>query len=615
MAFSQRVEVIIDVVAEKAKAGVKSFRDSVAEAEGFTGKFKAAAGGAFDYVKDHAGQLAMAGGAAVVAYGVKAVHAFEDTAKAAINLGTATGLAVEDASRWIAIADDHQVKAESLTSSLGKISKTLDDTKWSEYGIRTRDASGAARDTNDILIDALSTLSSIKNETERARVGNELFGKGYKDLAPLVGHTADEYRKMLGAVEDGQVITDAEARKAERMRLAEDALADAVKEVQLAVGGMVAGYAPFIQRTAESIGWVVKLTEKVEGLAEALEAGFGISSGSPIAIYDAAINAATKEVDLHGLSVEQLTKMLEEAGVEGENAAAIWRAWAEANGVAIDETGGLAVEVKRAATEIQALGHDLPETAAKQVDLTEKTRDGAEAQKSVQEAIDDRLAAEQRLRDEALRQIDANYAYAQQARDTALAIAEYNDEVAAGELEGIALASATEKARLSMVATATAFANTTGAAQGTNAWISAVITSLQNQAKTIDPSSELYRAIQGYIEQLESIPTYVETSFGIKGPGVITIAPDKQRGSKGSWMGNQLGPGEGSEVAERGPETYIDAETGRAYVIGGRKGGQIVPGVPGGGGVVINMPNATFNNGTDVDGFARALGMVLAVPK
>lgn len=612
MGFSQRVEVVIDVVAEKAKAGVQSFRDSISEAEGFTGKFKAAASGAFSYVKEHAGQLAMAGGAAVVAFGVKAVHAFEDTAKAAINLGAATGLAVEDASRWIAVADDHQVKAESLAASIGKISKTLDSTKWAEYGIKTRDASGAARSANDILIDALSTLSSISNETERAKVGNELFGKGYKDLAPLVGHTADEYRKMLGAVEDGQVITASEAKKAERMRMAEDALADAVKEVQLAVGGMVAGYAPFIERTASAVGWVAQLTQKVEGLAAAIEAGFGVSSGSPIMLYDAAMGAATRQVDLHGLSVEQLTKMLDDAGITGEKAAGIWRSWAEANGVAIDETGGHAAEVKHAATEIEALGHELPDVTGKQQALNEKTRDGAEAQKSVQEAIDDRLEAEQKLREHALAMIDVEYAYSRQSVETATALEEYNRQVADGTLKGTDLVLATDRARQSMVDTATAFADTTGAAQGTNAWISAVITSLQNQAKTLDPSSELYQAIQGYIDQLKNIPTYVETSFGIKGPGRIVVEPSNNVRGGQNWAGGDMAPGEWSEFAERGPEGYWDRQTGKFYVMGGAKGGQAVP-LSGGAGVNINFGGVTVTNGEDADGLARAISMVLEV--
>lgn len=575
------------------KTSLGSIKQSISDAEGASGKFKAGVGGAFQYAKDHAGQMAMAGGAALVAFGVKAVGAFVDTAKAAIDFGGATGLAVEDASRWIAVGDDFGVSAEQLSAGVGKIAKSLDDTKWAEYGVATRTASGEARDANDILADSLAMLSQIENGTERARVGNELFGKGYKALAPMIGHTRDEYEQMLGAVSDGQVITANEAKKAERMRLAEDALADAIKDVQLAVGGMVAEYAPFIERTASAVSKVAELTEKVDGLAQAIEYGFGISSANPIAIYDAAVEAATEEVDLHGLSLEELEKILDDVGGTAEFNRAIFEQWAEANGIATEETAALAEETKHAATEIEALGHDLPETTGKQADLTEKTRDGAEAQQSVQDAIDDRIEAEQRLREYMLGLIDASYAYMQQVRDTNADLAAYNEEVAAGGLSADELATKTESARQSLVDVATAYADTTGAAQGSNAWISAVIESLGNQAKTLDPASPLYQAIQGYIQSLKNIPTYVETTFGIKGPGVITVEPVSNRSSGGTGAGAGSGTTKSDGIPGLAEGGIVKARPGGTLIRAGeaRRDEAVVPlpehGLLGGGSLTV----------------------------
>lgn len=493
---------------------LSSIRTSISEAEGASGKFKAAAGGAFQYAKEHAGQLAMAGGTALVAFGIKAVHAFEDTAKAAIDLGAATGLSTEAASEWIAVGDDVKVSAEQLTSGIGKIAKTLDDTKWAEYGIQTRDAAGKARSANDILIDALSTLSAIKDETERARVGNELFGKGWTNLAPLIGHTADEYRNMLGAVSDGQRVTDAEARKAERMRLAEDALADAVHDLTLRFGEWASEAAPALEMLAKGIGVVDDFRD---GVKDAI---------TWLAKSDIQVPTATGHLGAY---------------VDEEKAAA--QAAAE-----------MAERVASLSTEVEGLGHDLPESTAKQADLTEKTRDGAAAQESVTAAIQDRLEAEQRLREEALRQIDAGYNYMLQVLDTNEALAEYNAELDDGALKGDDLTRATDEARQSMVDAATAYADTTGAAQGTNAWISAVIASLGQQAAALDPSSLLYQAIQGYIAQLKNIPTYVETTFGIKGPGAVTIGPaPKVRGATGGIVTRPTV----ALIGEAGPEAVI----------------------------------------------------------
>jgi hypothetical protein len=104
--------------------------------------------------------------------GLDAVHAFEDTAKAAINLADATGLSTEQASRWIGVGDDFQVTAEALTMGIGKIGKTLDGAQWDKYGIATHNAAGKAREANDILLDAFVKLSNVTNATQ-AREGRQ----------------------------------------------------------------------------------------------------------------------------------------------------------------------------------------------------------------------------------------------------------------------------------------------------------------------------------------------------------------------------------------------------------------------------------------------------------
>lgn len=578
---------------ESMKTSLGSIKTSIQQAEGASGRFKAAAGGAFSYAKDHAGQLAMAGGAALVGFGIKAVHAFEDTAKAAIDLGATVGATVEDASRMIAVADDFNLSATDLEAAMKAVSKTTGEAKWAEWGVDVKDAGGNLRSTTEITIDALAAISALSTEQERSAAGLELFGKGWGSIAPMVGHTREEYEQMLGAVSDGQVITANEAKKAERMRLAEDALADAIKDVQLAVGGMVAEYAPFIERTASAVSKVAELTEKVDGLAQAIEYGFGISSANPIAIYDAAVEAATEEVDLHGLSLEELEKILDDVGGTAEFNRAIFEQWAEANGIATEETAALAEETKHAATEIEALGHDLPETTGKQADLTEKTRDGAEAQQSVQDAIDDRIEAEQRLREYMLGLIDTSYAYMQQVRDTNADLAAYNEEVAAGGLSADELATKTESARQSLVDVATAYADTTGAAQGSNAWISAVIESLGNQAKTLDPASPLYQAIQGYIQSLKNIPTYVETTFGIKGPGVITVEPVSNRSSGGTGAGAGSGTTKSDGIPGLAEGGIVKARPGGTLIRAGeaRRDEAVVPlpehGLLGGGSLTV----------------------------
>ena len=59
MGLSESFKVIIDVVTEGAQKSLKDLKKEVANADGVMGKFKAAGGGAMDYVQDHAAAFAL----------------------------------------------------------------------------------------------------------------------------------------------------------------------------------------------------------------------------------------------------------------------------------------------------------------------------------------------------------------------------------------------------------------------------------------------------------------------------------------------------------------------------------------------------------------------------
>lgn len=195
-----------------------------------------------------AGGIAAAGAGAIMA-----ANKFSELAKRSIDLSKATALSVEESSRWIAVADDFGISADALQTGLGRIVKTLDSSKWSTYGIATRDASGAAKSANDIFLQALDVLSKTTNETERATIGNDLFGKGYANIAPMIGKTRAEYEQMLGAVSSGQTITAGEAERAEKWRLASDKLGDAFDDLVYAFGDLAANAAPLVDLFASLV--------------------------------------------------------------------------------------------------------------------------------------------------------------------------------------------------------------------------------------------------------------------------------------------------------------------------------------------------------------------------
>lgn len=531
--FTDRIKLIFDVDKNAGTSALKNFGNDFRTAEGFSNKFKVAAGGAMDYAKEHAAQLAAVGGAAIVAFGVKALGAFEDTAKAALDMGTATGLSTEQASRWIAVGDDYKVAGDTITKSLVQIVKTLDASKWAEFGIATKDAGGELRSTNDLLIDGLSALSGITDATAQAEAGQKLFGKAFKDLSPLLGHTRDEYEKMLGSVEDGQVITDAEAKKAEKMRLAQDQLADALHEVTLKVGEEVASLAPLVVQLVKILELIDKigalnpfqgvdtssLTDRLDEITKAAiesgdavayltERGFGAQAQNLIARYISAqkeaasttktqTGALKEAADAHVAASRETGRLADDTKIATEAQIAFSHALDDAAGVVGDAKDGY----HQAATAASAMGRALDDLGQDSDDLTSSLRDQIQALKD--------------LRDEAQSAIDKKYAFESANRDAAAAIRDFNAVTADSESTMQDVDNAAFDAGESIRNAAKAYAESTGAAEGSVEATKAQIDYLDLVSQSLAPGSPLRQRVDGYKTDLEGIPTSVTTKVGI----------------------------------------------------------------------------------------------------
>ena len=291
MSFLEKVTVVIETKTDQARQGLLGIKSAVAEAEGGFGKFRAGLGATGkavgSLIASPAGLMAL--GTAFLGAGIKGVQAFENTARSAITLSKATGLSVEQASRWIATADDAGVSAEQLGTSIGRLDKTLNSPSWEKYGVATHDAAGNVRDANAVFLDAMSALSAMTDSTARAQAGQELFGKGWAGLAPLIGHTRDEYEKMLGSVSEGQVITDGEAAKSEKWRLAMDNLQDSLGDVGIALGEVIADGAPVLNLVA-------RLTEKFAHMIAVLTANDAGDMSKPLAKFLSTIKDHSNDV-------------------------------------------------------------------------------------------------------------------------------------------------------------------------------------------------------------------------------------------------------------------------------------------------------------------------------
>lgn len=597
--FTQRLKVVIDVVSQGATKGLSDFRTEVAQADTFTGKLRAGAKNLGSTLGSFASSpLGAAGGlSALGAAAFNAADQFSGLAKTAIDLSKATALTTEEASRWIAVADDFGIGADELQAGLGRIARTLDSPKWAEYGIATRNAAGEALSANAIFLDALDVLARTTNETERARIGNDLFGKGYAAIAPLVGQTRDEYQAMLDSVDEGQVITAGEAEAGEKWRLAMDKLKESLGGVTLALGEMTTNLAPTIEKVATLVSLTTKLFQESDpnsGLLNdfntALEgtdksARAAAQAFRELDYYLAPIDNSAGNLDLFANKFRDLAKASPELAQQVYDGLV---GIAVAAGRGDESAMALASSMNLTTQRLAELAALLPKVADGQDDMSDATDENAEAVKRQRDAFEQ---ANRKMSE----QLELKRKLYGDQRDAIERQRDYNDaQVELVDVMGDANAT-TDDQLDAIIKLSEGFGTLTGASLDSEEGTKRQIYQLDELLKGIDPSSPLYKALADYITQLKNIPTNVDTQLRLNVIGAVTTKDGDMIGFREGprALGGPVDAGSVYQVGEGGrPELLTDA-FGRTYLIPGSNG--VVTPIGGTAGTLGGGGNVTFN--------------------
>jgi hypothetical protein len=221
-----------------AKAAFGNFKTAVADAEGGMNKFKAGSTAALDAVKANAATFAIAAGAAIGTFAVKAIQEFQNLALAAGKFSDATGLAVEDASRYIEVAGDLSIPVDAVEGAIGRLNKTIgaDPDKVRNLGIDLVYLKDGSLDVNETFLNTIERLKGIKDPAEKARVAAQLLGKGWQGMAELIEMGADDLNASLDGVSNSRIINETELKRARDFRDSMDNLNDKIGDVTLAIG-------------------------------------------------------------------------------------------------------------------------------------------------------------------------------------------------------------------------------------------------------------------------------------------------------------------------------------------------------------------------------------------
>lgn len=476
--MANRITTVFDLDAKGFDTGLKSLRKEVAAADGAVAKLKTAGAGLGSILQDNIAQAAMAAGAALVTFGVKSVQAFQDAAIGASRFSEAAGIAVEDASRWMEVSGDLGLSADAVQGAIGRMNKALgaNGDALKQYGVEVVRAADGTVDANATFIEAVTTIGQIADPTERALAAQKAFGKGYAEIAELMGMSAVELKARLDGVSDAKVIDPAEVAKAKEFRDRMDELQDRLQDVALTVGEAVV---PILGDLARASGVAAD--------------AFGVLNTTLVEDEGASISLTSGYGDLIDFFKVKWNKVF------GEEAPA-----------ALDVTTATIEAGTDAAKKMADMYHQrvVPSTD----DVTEATKDAASATRDFQTEIDELYGIQRSAME---RQLE----FEQSTRDLADAIADSKSSL---KDQADAAITASEK-----------FAELEGASLDSRDGTLRQIESLQAFADTLAPGSDLRAFLDDYIARLRDIPAYIDTQItigGVQAPPGIGV-PDRPGGS------------------------------------------------------------------------------------
>lgn len=141
-------------------------------------------------------------------------------------LSDQTGISVENLSRLGFAADQSGGDLESAARAVGRLQIRLGQADrdggsfadtLSELGISLRDdVTGETRDTLDVLAELSDAFVGAESAEERARLGNEAFGRSWQELAPLLMEGKDGLEDLMQQADDLGIVMSQEAADASR---------------------------------------------------------------------------------------------------------------------------------------------------------------------------------------------------------------------------------------------------------------------------------------------------------------------------------------------------------------------------------------------------------------
>lgn len=238
MAFNERINLLINVVADRANTAVGQLKTNLAQADTSFGKMKVASSAAWDGLKQHAAVGALAIGTAIVGFATKAVGDFQKVALGAGQLASSLGITTEEASRLQETADDLGIGVAAVERGIGRMNREIENSpeKFANIGASIQKTKDGTTDVTETFLGVIEALNGIEDPAKRAVAAQGLLGKGWQEMSRIIALGADDLREKLASVEDAKIATPEQVEQAEELRDKADELRGKVESLSLELG-------------------------------------------------------------------------------------------------------------------------------------------------------------------------------------------------------------------------------------------------------------------------------------------------------------------------------------------------------------------------------------------
>lgn len=162
---------------------------------------------------------------------------------------------------------------EGIDSSLVKLTSSMDSARdgaekqaaaFQALGVSVTDTDGNLRNNWDTFKDVIDALGTVENATERDALANDLFGKSYSDLKPLIDAGTDSLQELMdAAVENGYVLDESQVQKLGEV---DDAYQEYQTQIEAVKKKLAVEFAPVSMEVMQTFGDLA--TQAGEKLAE-----------------------------------------------------------------------------------------------------------------------------------------------------------------------------------------------------------------------------------------------------------------------------------------------------------------------------------------------------------